>query len=463
MSDPLDAVSPLDGRYASRTAPLRPFVSEAALLRARARVEVEYLVALSDLEAVDLELDGDDRATCRGWYERFGGDDARRIKAIEVEGDADRPATNHDVKAVEYWLRDRLRAADLERAVPWVHFGLTSEDVNNLAYRLLLVGAHADVLRPAIERVRDQLAAEARAHRDVPMPARTHGQAASPTTYGKELAVFADRLDRAIGRLDAAIDALGGKLGGATGTFAAHAVALPAVDWPAFAADFVEDLGLAYRPLTTQVNPNDDLAALFDAYAGAATVLLDLDTDMWRYVSDGYLVQAAAAGEVGSSTMPHKVNPIDFENGEGNLGHARAALRFLADDLPVSRLQRDLSDSTVSRTIGEALGRWLLGVEKTADGLDTVAPDAEAMADDLAAEPAVLAEAVQTALRRVGDEAAYERVKAATRDVDVDAATFDDLIEAVAATDPALAERLEALTPAAYTGLAAALVDELDR
>ncbi len=462
MPDPLDAVSPLDGRYAAAMAPLRPYASESALMRARVRVEVEYLIALADLEAVDLALSSGDRETVRSYHEAFAADDAERIKTIETDGDADRPATNHDVKAVEYWVRDRLRADGLDAAVPWVHFGLTSEDVNNLAYRLLVAGALEDVLMPALRAVRDQLAAMAREHRNLAMPARTHGQPASPTTFGKELAVYVDRLDRGRRRVDSARHGLGGKLGGATGTFAAHAVVVPDVDWPAFAQGFVADLGLTYRPLTTQVNPNDDLAGLLDALAGVASVLVDLDRDLWRYVSDGYLRQAAVSGEVGSSTMPHKVNPIDFENAEGNLEHARSDLRFLADDLPISRLQRDLSDSTVARTIGTALGHWLLGVSKTADGLEQVAPDADRMAADVAAHPEVLAEAVQTALRAVGDADAYERVKAATRDAAVEAETFEPLIDRVREVDPELADRLDALSPAAYTGLADVLVDAID-
>ncbi|MFB6156384.1 MAG: lyase family protein, partial [Haloferacaceae archaeon] len=307
-SDPLAAVSPLDGRYAARTAPLVPYASEAALMRARTRVEVEYLLALADLDATPLAVDGGEREDLRALYEGFDADDARLIKRLETEGAAGYPATNHDVKAVEYFLRTRTA----ERLHPWIHFGLTSEDVNNLAHRLLVRGAVEEVLLPAVVEVRDALAATAREHRDLPMLARTHGQPATPTTYGKEMAVYAARLGRTLGRVREATDGLAGKVAGASGTYAAHHVAYPDVDWRAFAREFVAGLGLDHQPLATQVNPCDDLAELFDAVRGVNGVLIDLDRDVWAYVSRRYLGQEAIEGETGSSTMPHKVNPIDF-------------------------------------------------------------------------------------------------------------------------------------------------------
>ncbi len=456
---PLSAVSPLDGRYARYTEPLAEYVSEAALMRARVRVEVEYLLALADLEATPLTLAGDAREDLRALYEEFDADDAAVVKQLETEGYGDYAATNHDVKAVEYFVRMHLPDEDTQ--APWVHFGLTSEDVNNLAHRLLLESAVETVLVPAVREIRDALAAEAREHRDLPMLARTHGQPATPTTYGKELAVYAARLGRALGRLEAAIDELSGKLAGASGTYAAHTAAYPDVDWRAFAASFVASLGLEHTPLSTQVNPCDDLAAVFDALRGVNNVLRDLDLDMWLYVSDRYLGQAAAAGEAGSSTMPHKVNPIDFENSEGNLSKANADLTFLADHVTTSRLQRDLSDSTVKRNVGAALAHCLIGYRKTAAGLEEVEPNAAAMREDLEANPEVIGEAVQTILRREGDTEAYERIRDLTRgqraSLEDFRALFDDLD-----VDESVREELHALTPADYVGLGSDLVDELD-
>jgi len=460
MPDPLYAVSPLDGRYAGRTEPLREFASEAALMRARIRVEAEYLLALADLDATPLALDGGERETIRDCYREFDETDAALIKRLETEGYGEYAATNHDVKAVEYFLRLRL-PDDREDVVPWIHFGLTSEDVNNLAHRLLVRGAVREVLRPRLLDVRDALASLAREYRDVPMLARTHGQPATPTTFGKEMAVYAARLGRTTARLAAATDDLSGKLGGASGTYAAHDAAYPDVDWRQFAREFVTDLGLDFTPLTTQVNPCDDLAALFDAVRGVNNVLLDLDLDAWLYVSDRYLGQEAAAGETGSSTMPHKVNPIDFENSEGNLSKANADLTFLADYVTTSRLQRDLSDSTVKRTIGAAFAHCLIGYTKTGDGLAKVVPNERVMAEDLEATPEIIGEAVQTILRREGDTEAYERVKELTRGESVTLDDFHDLFGDLEVSE-SVREELRQLTPAGYLGVASDLVDELE-
>ncbi len=455
---PLSAVSPLDGRYARYTEPLVPYASERGLMRARVEVEVEYLVALADLDAVQLALDDGERAALRALYEEFDADDAALVKQLETEGYGNYPATNHDVKAVEYFIRERSPVDVGE----WVHFALTSEDVNNLAHRLLVGPAVRKVLLPELREVRDALAGMAREHRDVPMLARTHGQPATPTTFGKEMAVYASRLGRALGRVEAAADALSGKLAGASGSYAAHYAAYPEVDWRAFSEDFVAGLGLDHEPLTTQVNPCDDLAALFDALRGANNVLLDLAVDCWLYVSDRYLGQEAVEGETGSSTMPHKVNPIDFENAEGNLSKANSDLVFLGDYVTKSRLQRDLSDSTVKRNVGGALAHCLVAYGKLGTGLGKVVPDEQVMREDLETTPDVIGEAVQTVLRREGHTDAYERVKALTRGEAVTLADFRDLF-AELDVPASVREDLRALTPAGYTGVAADLVDELDQ
>ena len=464
-ADPLSAVSPLDGRYAGRTAPLSPYVSESALMRARIRVEAEYLCALASVSAIGLDLSAGERAAIRATYETFDAADARLIKQLEVEGAEGYSATNHDVKAVEYFLRIRVADSDAienaEALYPWIHFGLTSEDVNNLAHRMLVAGAVDEVLLPALTEIRDDLAELAREHRDLSMLARTHGQPATPTTFGKELAVYAARLGTTMGRIRRATRALSGKLAGASGTYAAHHAAYPAVDWQAFSRRFVSDLGLEHTPLTTQVNPCDDLAAVFDALRGANSVLIDMDRDMWLYISDRYLGQRATAGETGSSTMPHKVNPIDFENSEGNLSKANADLTFLADYITTSRLQRDLSDSTVKRNIGSAFSHCLIGYTKSRAGLGKIVPNEQVMAEELAATPEVIGEAVQTILRREGDTDAYERVKTLTRGTQVTIDDFYELFESLD-IDESVREELLALTPAGYTGVADELVDELE-
>ncbi|MFB6162175.1 MAG: adenylosuccinate lyase [Halococcoides sp.] len=449
--DPLRAVSPLDGRYARYTEPLVEYVSEQALIRARVRVEIEYLIALADLDVTPVTIDDDQRDHLRAIHEDFDAGDAARVKQIETEGTDEYAATNHDVKAVEYFLRARLPEG---LGAEWLHFGLTSEDVNNLAYRLLIGPAVREVLLDDLRAIRDRLVAFAHEYRNLSMLARTHGQPATPTTFGKEMAVYASRMGRAIGDVERAVDDLSGKLAGASGTYAAHHVAYPDITWPAFAADFVADLGLDHEPLTTQVNPSDDLARLFDALRRVNNMLIDLDRDAWLYVSQGYLGQDAGDDETGSSTMPHKVNPIDFENSEGNLSKATSDLAFLGSYLTNSRLQRDLSDSTVKRQIGGTLAHCRIGYVKTLAGLESVTPVAETMREDLEATPAVLAEAYQTVLRREGHPDAYEQIKAATRGREV---TIEDLRGALDGIDidPAVADRLRALTPAEYTGLAA--------
>jgi len=446
----LTAISPLDGRYARSADPLRPWFSELALIAHRVRVEVEWLIALAAEPGVPEvgPFDPDAIERLRALAAGFGEAEGERVKAIER-------ATNHDVKAIEYWLRERL-AADpaLAGASAFIHFACTSEDVNNLAYALMIRGGRDAVLLPALDRVVERLVAMAHEHADLAMLARTHGQAATPTTLGKELANVAVRLRRARSRLQAV--RLTGKANGAVGNYNAHVVAYPQVDWESFARRFVESLGLEFNLYTTQIEPHDALAELCDALARANTVLIDLDRDLWGYVSLGYFRQRVVAGEVGSSTMPHKVNPIDFENSEGNLGLANAALRFLADKLPVSRWQRDLTDSTVLRNVGVAFGHSLLGYVACARGLDKLEVDPARLAADLEANWEVLAEAVQTVMRRYGIEDAYEQLKRLTRGERVGPEALRRFIGAAAIPEEARA-RLLALTPAGYTGRAAEL------
>jgi len=374
------------------------------------------------------------------------------VKAIERE-------TNHDVKAIEYWIRERVAGdASLTRASAFIHFACTSEDINNLAYALMVRGARDEVLLPAVDGLTEKLARLAHAHAADPMLARTHGQPATPTTLGKELANFVHRLRRARAVLAGA--KLTGKANGAVGNYNAHLAAYPEVDWQRLARRFVESLGLEWNPYTVQIEPHDSLAEAFDALARLNTVLVDLDRDLWGYISLGYFRQKAVAGEVGSSTMPHKVNPIDFENSEGNLGVANALLRHLAEKLPVSRWQRDLTDSTVLRNVGVAFGHSLLGYVTATRGLDRLEADRARLAADLEANWEVLAEAVQTVMRRYGVEDAYEQLKALTRGGRVTPEQLRDFIKTAAIPDDAKA-RLLALSPAGYTGAASELAKRI--
>jgi adenylosuccinate lyase len=450
MPSPLAALSPLDGRYERSANPLRACFSEAALIRHRVLIEVEWLKALAAERRIR-ELRPFSRAT-RLALDRlvagFGEQDAAHIKNIEAE-------TNHDVKAIEYWLKGRLaKNREVERALEFIHFACTSEDINNLAYALMLAQARDRVLLPRLAQLVAALRALARRHAALPMLSRTHGQPASPTTLGKEMANFAHRLERA----GAAIERvrLTGKMNGAVGNYNAHAVAYPGFPWEAFCERFVERLGLEFNPYTTQIEPHDALAELLDALARANTVLLDLDRDLWGYVSLGYFRQKPKKGEVGSSTMPHKVNPIDFENSEGNVGIANALLRHLADKLPVSRWQRDLSDSTALRNVGVALGHTLLAYDACLRGLAKLEADRARMAQDLDANWEVLAEPVQQLMRKHGVPEAYEKLKALTRGRRLDRQQYAAFVRGLPI--PAEAKkRLLALTPAGYVGFAPAL------
>ena len=442
-----DALSPLDGRYARKLSEVAGIFSEAGLMRERVRVECAWFLALAGGPAA-IPLSGLPKGA-RDLLESLAGNpaatDVAAIKQIEAR-------TNHDVKAVEYWLRGELQrrgaaAADLE----WMHFACTSEDINNLSYALMLKSARATLLSPMLKSLGELLDALAVRHADVGMLARTHGQTATPTTIGKELANFAARLESQRAGLERV--AILGKMNGAVGNFNAHTVALPQVDWLGFSASFVASLGLQSNRYTTQIEPHDWIAEYCHALMRANTVLLDLSRDMWSYISLGYFKQRLVAGEVGSSTMPHKVNPIDFENAEGNLGLANALLSHFADKLPVSRLQRDLTDSTVLRNIGVAVGHSVLSYKSLSAGLAKIDLDALRVAEDLDRAWEVLGEAVQTVMRAHGIPDAYDKLKSFTRGRPIDGRSMREFIGSLALPDEEKA-RLLTLTPAAYVGLA---------
>lgn len=444
--DPLDALSPLDGRYAQELEPLRPLLGERALLAARWRVEIAWILELDTLQPpLFPPLGPAARAELERWAHDFTDDVARAIKARES-------VIAHDVKAVEYVLRERAAQNPLLHAtVPYWHFACTSEDINTTAYALLLGEVRTTLLLPTLDELLHWLDREARREAETPMLARTHGQPASPTTLGKEWAVFAMRLRHARARLERA--PLRAKFSGAVGNYNAHRIARPDVDWPRFTAAFLRRLGLEPHPLTTQIEPHDGLAEYCDALAAVNTVCLDLCRDVWGYVALGLLRQRTRAGEVGSSTMPHKVNPIRFENAEGNLGIANALLRHFADKLPVSRWQRDLSDSTTLRNLPVAFGHSWLAWRMIRRGLEDVDADRTALARELEAHPEVLAEAFQVVFRLAGDPEAYERLKDLTRGQAVNLDTLRELLD-VLALSPELRERLRTLTPADYLGYA---------
>lgn len=450
----LAALGPLDGRYRADVASLASFFSEAALFRYRVRVEVEYLIFLSRARGIHFvpPLTPPQQAALRALYRQFGDDDALAIAAWDRR-------VNHDVKAVEYWLRERLTTLGLTGHLEAVHFALTSEDVNNLAYALTVKEAREMILLPALESLLERIRQLADEEAATPMLARTHGQPATPTTFGKEMNVFFMRLRRAIN--DMMTIKITGKLNGASGVFAAHHVALPQIDWLKFSRAFVRSLDLEPILLTTQIEPHDTLAALCDTLKRIGAILTDLSQDCWRYISDGYLVQAAQAGEVGSSTMPHKVNPIDFENAEGNLALAGALLELFSRKLPVSRLQRDLSDSTVLRNLGLAFGYCLLAYQRLLRGLQKVAVDRARLRRDLEAHPEVLAEAIQTILRREGFAEPYELLKSFSRGRALTAEDIARFIDSLPVSDAVRAE-LQALAPAAYIGLAVKLAQLRD-
>ncbi|MBS0212783.1 MAG: adenylosuccinate lyase [Proteobacteria bacterium] len=454
MTHTLLALSPVDGRYAGKVDALRPIFSEYGLIHARVRVEVEWLLALAAEPGI-VELPAfSDAATqrLRALARDFSPEDAARVKAIER-------TTNHDVKAVEYFIKERLKDdGELGPALEFVHFACTSEDINNLSYALMLQQAREEVLLPAIDRLAGTLRELAHAHAALPMLSRTHGQTASPTTVGKEFANVLARLQRQRRQL-AAVE-LSGKINGAVGNYNAHVVAYPDVDWPAFAQRFVQSLGLTFNPYTTQIEPHDCIAELCDVMRRIDTIGIDLCRDVWGYISLGYFKQAVKAGEVGSSTMPHKVNPIDFENAEGNFGIANALLTHFAEKLPISRWQRDLTDSTVLRALGTGFAHALIAFDALGRGLGKLSANPERLAADLDAAWEVLAEPVQTVMRRHGLPNPYEQLKALTRGHGIDAASMRGFITSLDLPADAR-QRLLELTPASYTGLAARLARDI--
>ncbi len=445
------ALSPLDGRYAPKVAALRDHFSEFGLMRARVRVEIAWLLALAGETGIPevAPFSAEAKAALDAAGASFAPEDAARIKAIER-------TTNHDVKAVEYWLKERFASLpEVARVAEFFHFACTSEDINNLSHGLMLAEGRTQVLLPAISTIVAALRGIAQANATVPMLARTHGQPATPTTVGKEIANVVARLTRQVSTLEAL--PLLGKLNGAVGNYNAHLVAYPEVDWEALAARLVTGLGLEFNPYTTQIEPHDYMAELFDAIARINTILIDFDRDVWGYVSLGYFRQRVSEGEVGSSTMPHKVNPIDFENSEGNLGVANALLRHLSEKLPISRWQRDLTDSTVLRNMGTALGYTLLGWVSLRQGLGKLAVDEARLAADLEANWEVLAEPIQTVMRRYGVPNPYEQLKALTRGKGgITRMALHAFIDGLAIPEAAQ-QRLKALAPATYVGKAAEL------
>ena len=451
-ADPaLTALSPLDGRYASKVAALREHFSEFGLIRARVRIEIAWLIALSEEPKIAevAPFSAAVRAALETAATSFSPLDGERVKAIEQ-------TTNHDVKAIEYWLKERFAGVpEIARVSEFIHFACTSEDINNLAHGLMLVESRRSILLPTLEDIAAALRTLAHAHADVAMLGRTHGQAATPTTLGKEMANVFARVERQIAAI--AHVPIKGKMNGAVGNYNAHVAAYPDVDWERLAAKVVHGVGLDFNPYTTQIEPHDCIAELFDAIARANTVLLDLDRDLWGYIALGYFRQKTTEGEVGSSTMPHKVNPIDFENSEGNLGLSNALLRHMAEKLPVSRFQRDLTDSTVLRNMGVALGHALLGWISLKQGLRRLEIDAARIAADLDACWEVLAEPIQTVMRRYGIANPYEQLKALTRGKSgITRASLHAFIDGLALPKDAK-DQLKALTPARYTGIAVPL------
>ena len=442
---PLTALSPVDGRYQRAAAPLRPYFSEFGLIHHRVRVEIAWLLSLAENPGIpEVPAFTDEaRAALEKIAAEFSEEDAARVKAIER-------TTNHDVKAVEYFIKEQFEGSEeLARVSEFVHFACTSEDINNTSHGTMLRGAREDVLLPAMDAIIGDIRALAHRFADLPMLSRTHGQPASPSTLGKEMANVVARLRRQ--REQVAAVTLLGKINGAVGNYNAHLSAYPDVDWEAHARAFVEGLGLTWNAYTTQIEPHDYIAELFDAVARFNTVLLDFDRDVWGYISLGYFKQRTVEGEVGSSTMPHKVNPIDFENSEGNLGIANALLGHLATKLPVSRWQRDLTDSTVLRNLGVGLAHTLLAFAATRKGIGKLEANPARLAADLDANWEVLAEPIQTVMRRYGIEKPYEKLKALTRGKSI---TQVDLVAFVQGLDIPASEkaRLEALTPATYIG-----------
>ena len=450
----LTALSPVDGRYGSKTTELREFFSEFGLIKQRVVVEVRWLQALANFKDVSEvpSLSAEANSLLNNIVDNFSEDDAQRVKDIEA-------TTNHDVKAVEYFLKEKVADnAELQAINEFIHFACTSEDINNLSHALMLKGGRDEVILPYADKLISELKRLAKEYKTIPMMARTHGQPASPTTMGKEMANVAVRLERQ--RDQIAQVALLGKINGAVGNYNAHLSAYPQADWHAFAEKFVESLGITWNPFTTQIEPHDYIAELYDAIARFNTIIIDFDRDIWGYIALGHFKQRTIAGEIGSSTMPHKVNPIDFENSEGNLGIANAILAHLSTKLPVSRWQRDLTDSTVLRNLGVGIGYSVIAYQATLKGISKLQVNEESLSAELDNNWELLAEPIQTVMRRYGIEKPYEKLKDLTRGKKVNAQVMAEFIDGLELPDSVKVE-LKQLSPANYIGDAIRLVDQL--
>jgi adenylosuccinate lyase len=445
----LTALSPVDGRYARQTQGLRPFFSEYGLIRHRVLVEVRWLQALAKHPQIEEVPAFSDTANALldSLINDFSEADAERVKEIER-------TTNHDVKAVEYFLKEKVESnAEILKVSEFIHFACTSEDINNLAYGLMLKGGRDEVLIPQLQQINTAIIGLAHQYADDALLSRTHGQPASPTTVGKEMANVAQRLNRQLSQIQA-VEVLG-KINGAVGNYNAHYASYPEIDWPLFAKEFVESLGLQWNPYTTQIEPHDYIAEMFDACSRYNTIMIDFCRDIWSYISLGHFKQKVIAGEVGSSTMPHKVNPIDFENAEGNLGIANALMTHLAQKLPASRLQRDLTDSTVLRSLGLGLGHGMIAYQSALKGIGKLELNEASIANELDSNWEVLGEAVQTVMRRHGIEKPYEKLKALTRGRRITAEDMAEFINTLELPEE-VRQQLRELTPASYIGNAAA-------
>ena len=454
----LTALSPVDGRYRAQTEELAESMSEYALIKRRILVECEYFIALSETEGAGLRAFTDkEKAALRRIVQDFTTDEAAIVRKIEREGMGGRPATNHDVKAGEYFLKDKIAGTPLEKVAEWIHFALTSEDVNSVSQALMLRDALESVIVPRAREVQKELDTLANTYAETPMLARTHGQAATPTTFGKEMRVFESRIARQISLIISNPILI--KFGGATGNYNAHVVSAPEVDWRDFSAKFIgrfnegHEIGVVLNPVTTQIEPHDTFAELFDTLRRTNTICIDFAADMWRYVSDGWVVQKPKEGEIGSSAMPHKINPIDFENAEGNLGVANALFEHFSRKLPVSRLQRDLTDSTVIRTFGTAFAHTLIGYKSLLRGLGKISVQERTLLEVLQSHPEVLSEALQTVLRRENVAVPYEKLKELTRGKQVTLEDFARFVDTLEISEE-VKERLKELRPENYIGLA---------
>ncbi|MFA6273810.1 MAG: adenylosuccinate lyase [Candidatus Paceibacterota bacterium] len=447
----IQAINPLDGRYYEKTRTLAPYFSEQALMKYRVMMEVEYLIALSLLGKTKLKkFNTSEIINLRALYEKFNEASYQKIKTIEK-------TTNHDVKAVEYFIKEKLTKSygGNSSVKEWVHFAITSEDTNNIAYALILSDSLEKVMIPEIKKIISELNNLAKKYKNLPMLARTHGQPASPTTFGKEMKVFTSRLEKQLNNLkNIKIQA---KLNGASGNYNAHIAAYPNVNWPEFSKKFILNFGLEPNLITTQIEPHDSYVEIFDNLKRINSILLDFNQDMWRYISDNWITQKTKTGEIGSSTMPHKINPIDFENSEGNLGLANALFEFFGRKLPISRLQRDLSDSTVERTFGTAFGHSYLAYASLLKGLSKISVNEVKIKEDLMAHPEVIAEAIQTILRRENYPIPYEALKELTRGKEITMQDFSNFIDTLKIS-PKLKTELKKITPLNYTGFASKLV-----